>query len=318
MNIPDVTSKTIKKDSQGSALLWPFSVLLLSQILFGSNQILGRLVEGSVPPIGLSFWRWVIATIVVLPFTFKYIRRFGPIILRNWRTYLASAFCLIVLGNTTIYVALNYTTAINGAIVSSVQPAVTFALSWLMLRELVSKGQIAGAVIAIFGVLVIVSRGDPSVLINLRPNPGDIWMIVSVTGFSFYAVLLQKLPSEVPGLLTLNAIQCLGILLLLPFYVWEGIYIRPMELNQFTIISVFWAGIMIAVAALGLWNYSNRKLGANRASGTVHFRLVAITIMAILILGEKLEIFHLIAFVIIMIGVYAISKSKPSPIKGPN
>ena len=58
-------------------------------------------------------------------------------------------------------------------------------------------------------------------------------------------------------------------------------------------------------------NYSNHKLGANRASGTVHLRLVAITVMAIVVLGETVETFHFVAFAIIMVGVYAITKSKP-------
>ncbi len=295
----------------GGAFMWTFSLLVVSQILFGCYQIMGRLIDGAVPPIGLSFWRWIIATLVVLPFTIKYLRQFGPIVLKEWRIYLGSAFCLIVLGNTTIYIALNYTTAINGAIVSSVQPAITFALSWLLYRELVTKGQIAGAFIAIAGVFFIVSRGDISTLINLKPNPGDLWMIVSVFGFAMYAVLMRKLPSDVPAILTLNTIQVLGIILLLPFYAWETIYDRPMAFNQVTIYAVLWAGIIVAVAALGLWNYTNRKLGANKASGTVHLRLVAITIMAIVILGERLEIFHFIAFGIIMLGVYAITKTKP-------
>jgi drug/metabolite transporter (DMT)-like permease len=221
------------------------------------------------------------------------------------------AFCLIVLGNTTIYIALNYTTAINAAIVSSVQPAITFALSWLFYREFVTKGQIFGAVIAIFGVFYIISQGDISVLINLKPNPGDIWMIISVIGFSMYAVLLKKLPPSVPAILTLNVIQCLGIFLLIPFYVWETLYSQPMVLDKVTTVAVLWAGIMVAVAAIGLWNYTNLKLGANKASGTIHLRLIMITIMAIIFLGERLEFFHFIAFGIIMLGVFAITRAKP-------
>jgi len=300
-----------KKELTGGVLVWTIALLLVSQALFGSNQILGRFIEGEVPPIGLSFWRWIVATLVVLPFTIKYIRKFRSIIFQEWRIYLGMAFCLIVLGNTTIYIALNYTTAINAAIVSSVQPAITFALSWLLYREIVTKGQISGAGIAIIGVLYIISRGDIAVLISLRPNPGDIWMVVSVVGFSLYAVLLKKLPSSVPAILTLNVIQFLGIILLLPFYVWEILYSQPMELNNITVISVLWAGIMVAVAAVGLWNYTNLKLGANKASGTIHLRLIMITIMAIIFLGERLELFHFIAFGIIMLGVFAITRATP-------
>ena len=300
-----------KKELTGGVLVWTIALLLVSQALFGSNQIMGRLIEGAVPPIGLSFWRWIIATLVVLPFTIKYIRKFGPIIIQEWRIYLGISFCLIVLGNTTIYIALNYTTAINAAIVSSVQPAVTFALSWILYREFVTKGQIAGAGVAVVGILYIISRGDFAALITLRPNPGDIWMVVSVIGFSLYAVLLKKLPSSVPAILTLNVIQFLGIILLLPFYVWEFLYSQPMDLNNVTVISVLWAGIMVAVAAVGLWNYANLKLGANKASGTIHLRLIMITIMAIIFLGERLELFHFIAFGIIMLGVFAITRATP-------
>jgi drug/metabolite transporter (DMT)-like permease len=300
-----------KKELTGGVLIWTFFLLLVSQALFGSNQIMGRLIEGAVPPIGLSFWRWILATLVVLPFTIKYIRQFGPIIFQEWRIYVGMAFCLIVLGNTTIYIALNYTTAINAAIVSSVQPAITFVLSWLFYREFVTKGQIFGAVIAICGVFYIISQGDISVLISLKPNPGDIWMIISVIGFSMYAVLLKKLPPSVPAILTLNVIQCLGIFLLIPFYVWETLYSQPMVLDKVTTVAVLWAGIMVAVAAIGLWNYTNLKLGANKASGTIHLRLIMITIMAIIFLGERLEFFHFIAFGIIMLGVFAITRAKP-------
>ena len=299
-----------KKELTGGAFIWILTLLLVSQALFGSNQIMGRFIEGEVPPIGLSFWRWIVAVFVVLPFTYNYIKEFKSIILHEWPLYLGLSFCLIVIGNTTIYIALNYTTAINAAIVSSVQPAITFALSWLFYREFVSKGQIAGAGIAVIGVLYIISRGDISVLINLRPNPGDIWMIVSVIGFSMYAVLLKKLPPSVPAILTLNVIQLLGVILLLPFYIWEFSYSQKMEFNTVTIMSVLWAGIMVAVAAVGLWNYANLKLGANKASGTIHLRLIMITIMAIILLGESLELFHLIAFGFIMFGIFAITRAR--------
>ena len=136
-------------------------------------------------------------------------------------------------------------------------------------------------------------------------------MIISVIGFSMYAVFLKKLPPSVPAILTLNVIQCLGILLLIPFYAWETLYSQQMVLDKVTIISVLWAGIMVGVAAIGLWNYTNLKLGANKASGTIHLRLILITIMAIYFLGERLELFHFIAFIIIMVGVFAITRAKP-------
>tara|TARA_A100001011_G_scaffold143638_2_gene151713 strand:- start:14766 stop:15698 length:933 start_codon:yes stop_codon:yes gene_type:complete len=301
------------KDSKGVNskdfnFAWIFFLLILSQILFGSNQIMARFIQGEVPPIGLSFWRWVLATLIILPFTYKRIFSCLPTLYEEWKVYLASAFCLIVLGNTTIYIALNYTTAINGAIVSSVQPAFTFALSWLFYREFVSKNQIAGAVVATLGVLFIISKGDINVLFNLSPNPGDVWMVISVLGFSLYAILLKRIPDQVPAIITLNVIQFLGIILLAPLYIWETYYIQAIEFNQITLFSIIWAAVFVAIGALGLWNYTNKKLGANKASGTIHLRLIAITVMAIIVLDESLKLYHFVAFAIIMMGVFAISK----------
>ena len=135
-------------------------------------------------------------------------------------------------------------------------------------------------------------------------------MIISVVGFSLYAVLLKKIPDQVPAIITLNVIQFLGILLLAPLYIWETYYVQAIEFNQITVFSIIWAAVFVAIGALGLWNYTNKKLGANKASGTIHLRLIAITFMAVVLLDESLRIYHFIAFAIIMMGVYAISKKQ--------
>ena len=124
----------------------------MSQILFGSNAILGRLADGVVPPIGLSFWRWVLATALILPFAWRGLRTHWPVIAAHWKNYLVLAIFVSVLGNTMIYVALNYTTAINAGIVAVAQPAFTFLLSWLIFRDGVARGQIVVAAISAIGV----------------------------------------------------------------------------------------------------------------------------------------------------------------------
>ena len=188
-------SKLVKINNYLNGLAaWPYAALTLSMLFFASNQILGRIIPGEVPPIGLSFWRWVLAGLLILPFTWRRLIEHIDLILVNIKLLLKLTFALVILGNTTIYIALHYTTAINAGVVSMTQPAVTIFLTWLFFRETVTRSQILGAVIAAFGVLVIILRGDMQALANITINIGDFWMLASVCGFAYYAVFLRQLP----------------------------------------------------------------------------------------------------------------------------
>ena len=135
-------------------------------------------------------------------------------------------------------------------------------------------------------------------------------MVVSILGFTTYAIYLRKVPKGLPPLVLLNIIQILGIAVLLPFYLWETAYVLPMQLNPITVISVLWAGIIVAIGALLLWNIGNQALGANKASAFIYLRLLMITVLAMIILDEELSLYHAPSFALIVAGVYLVSKAK--------
>ena len=305
-----IFSKTLDNPSGGS--FTAYIALTFSMLFFASNHILGRLVPGDVPPIGLSFWRWVVASTILLPFTWQELWKHRHLIKRHFGNLLLLAFALIILGNTTVYVALNYTTAINAGIVAMAQPAVTFALAWIFLDRAIKLGQVAGLLIAAAGVLLIIFRGELAALKTLAFNPGDFWMILSIFGFAIYSVFFEKAPSELTPFVLVCVSSVLGVFLLLPFYVWESYFVLSMNLNTKTVTSVLWAGIIVAVLALWLWNIGNRAVGANRASAFVYVRFMMIAVLAMLILGEVLELFHLPSFALIVLGVYFVSRKRSS------
>ena len=238
--------------------IWPYAALVVSMLFFASNHVLGRLIPGEVPPIGLSLWRWVLASLIMLPFTWKGLIHNAPLLRAHWKLFLQLTISLVLLGNTTVYIALNYTTAINAGIVAMAQPAATILLTWVIFQETVSRRQTIGAIIAGVGVTIVILRGDLQALTEIRFNIGDVWMVVSILGFTTYAIYLRKVPKGLPPLVLLNIIQILGIAVLLPFYLWETAYVLPMQLNPITVISVLWAGIIVAIGALLLWNIDNR------------------------------------------------------------
>lgn len=293
--------------------LLPYLVLVLSQVCFASNHIMGRMVEGHVPPVGLSFWRWTGGAIILLPFTWRGLVAAWPVIRARWKILVVLAVTLVPLGNTTIYIGLNFTTAINASVIAVAQPTVTFVLAWLIYRDTITWGQALGAAISMVGVVTVLTHGNPLALAELALNVGDLVICVSVLGFALYAIFLRNAPKELSPLTMLSVIQILGGAILLPIYVWESIYVRPMQLDAMSVGAALWAAIVIAILAMWLWNRGVTAVGANKSSVYVYTRLLFVTIGAILILDERVHTYHAIAFVLVVSGIWLVSRARPKP-----
>ena len=290
--------------------VWPYLLLSLSQFCFGSNQVMGRMVEGVVPPVGLSFWRWVFAVLILLPFTWRDLKGRGPVIRENFPILAALAFTLMMMGNTTIYVALNYTTAINAGVIAVAQPAVTFFLSWLIFRDRFTPGQAVGVAIAVTGVLTVLFKGKLTSLAELHFNAGDLWMLVSITGFSLYAILFRKVPKALSPMALLVVVEVIGLAMLLPVYLWESLSGHPMHLDWETAATIAWAAVVVAIFAMALWNIGIEAVGANKSSVFVYVRLLFLTVVAIILLGERLHLYHFAAFALIFAGLWLVSRAR--------
>ena len=292
--------------------IWPYLLLTLSQACFSSNHILGRAVTDIVPPIGLSFWRWMGAVIILLPFTWRNILAAWPAIRAQWKELIFISFSLVIMGNTMIYVGLNYTTAINASVLAVAQPAVTFILSWLMFRDSITPGQGIGVAIAMVGVLTVLTHGNPLSLTEFDFNIGDLLILIAVTGLSIYSIMLRRVPKALTPMAQITVLQLIGAILLSPAYLWESIYVAPLTFTPETLFAILWAAIVIAILAMWLWNLGVAEIGANKASVYVYVRLLFVTIGAILILGESLQVYHFVAFVLVFAGILFVSRARPS------
>ena len=118
---------------------WPYVFLVAASFILASNHIVGRTVQGDLPPMGLGFWRVVVATAVLLPFYWRPFIAAWPLIRERWKLLLVMGAALAPMGNAAVYLAYNFTTAINGGIVATVQPVATVVLSYFLLAEMLSR-----------------------------------------------------------------------------------------------------------------------------------------------------------------------------------
>ncbi len=289
---------------------WPYLLLLAASFILASNHILGRFVEGSLPPMGLGFWRVMVATAVLLPFFWRPLLQAWPLIMSRWKLFLVMGIALAPLGNASVYLAYNFTTALNGGIVSTVQPVATVVLSYFLLADTVNRAQALGIAIAASGVLFIVSTGDLQVLLAFRPNIGDLIMLAAMFAFATHNVLLRRLPPGLSGPVILLGVQIFGAAVILPIYIVEMIIYKPVPLTWQAAATIGWIGIVVAVFAVGFTNTAVLAMGANRASMANYIRAVFVTILAILILSEELQAFHAIAFVLVVAGIFLTGRGR--------
>lgn len=279
-----------------------YLVLTLTAFFLACNHIIGRAVHTEIPPIGLSFWRWVAGASILLPFVLPGLRRQWPV-LRNhlWPIALLGAF---MVGSTTlVLIALTQTYAINVSLINAVQPTLTVMFAWLVFREPLNRWRALGVICGISGVAVMVTRADLSALARLDLLTGDFIALLAMCGFAGYALNLRRLPRELRVGVALFAITVSGTLMLLPFYLWESLAVQTVPFTATSTGVILVLALLVTVFGNLCWYAGNRIIGPSRASIFINLIPVFGIVLAMLFLGEKLYPWHIAGGVLVILGL---------------
>ena len=197
-----------------------WTLLVLGNLFWAGNIVLGRGVAGMVPPIALAYWRWTGAFLVAFGFAWPYLKQDLPTLLRHWKLMLLLSATGIASYNTMSYIGLNSTTALNVLLLQSALPLVIVVWAFVLFGDRPTLRQSAGVLLSLTGVAVIAARGSLQVLLHLRLNPGDVWILVAMAIYGIYAAVLRRRPNVHP-LSFLVAAMGIGSCMILPFYIWE-------------------------------------------------------------------------------------------------
>lgn len=305
-------------DSAGTATTsprWyvsPYLLLVLTVLFWSGNWVVGRGIRADVPPIALSFWRWTIAFVCLMPLAWPHVRRQLPILVRQWKVLAVLGFFGGACHNALTYIGLNHTTATNGALLASATPIMIIGLSWGLLGKRLRTLQGIGVLISLAGVLTIISHGEMSRLLELRPNVGDLWLLAAMLFWALYTVLLAWRPPGLHPYSFLAGISLMGLLALLPFYIWEihsGRLIVP-TLAAFG--AMGYAGIFPALLGFIFWNKAVAEVGGNKAGLFMHLMPAFGTILAVIFLGERPYAYHAAGIALILAGIYLTARAQPA------
>ncbi|SLN21938.1 DMT family transporter [Oceanibacterium hippocampi] len=285
--------------------LWrlPYLLLTLTALFWSGNFVVGRAVNEAVPPIGLAFWRWAIASLIILPFAWPHLVRAWPEIRRHWAVILLLSIFGVSCFNTMVYVALTTTTALNATVVNSSMPVLIVLFSWLFFRDGVGLRGGLGILMSLIGVLTLISKGTLAILLGLSFGAGDLWVVAAAASYAIYSACFRLRPAIHP-LAFVAASFLIGDFFLLPFYGWEIASGSVMHLNTVTVASVLYVAIFPSLLAYLFWNRGIELVGANRTGLFIHLMPVFAGLLAILLLGETLHAYHVIGMALVLFGVW--------------
>ncbi|HUP28866.1 MAG TPA: DMT family transporter [Usitatibacter sp.] len=282
----------------------PYLLLSLTSLFWSLNWVIGRAIVGHVSPLALTFIRWLVAVVVMMPFAWPGIRRHWPVIRRHWKTIAWIGFWGTGLHNAFAYVGLQYTTATNGVILNSAIPVMIIMLGWLIYRETITGRQGVGVLLSVAGILAIVCRGDLAVLATLSLNKGDLILLVGMFFWAAYTVFLRMKPEGLPGLTLLACCGCVGLMLLLPLAAFEMLFLQGrVELSMATVSAMLYVGIFPSFVGYVFWNRGVAEVGPNVAGIFVHLMPAFGALLAWLFLDERIYMFHIIGIALILAGI---------------
>jgi drug/metabolite transporter (DMT)-like permease len=281
-----------------------FVLLILSSFLWSGNFFTGKLAfNNDLTPFKLSFFRWLLALLILIPFTFNDINKNLHIYKKNFFLMICVSLLGVAIFNSFTYVSLQTTLVINSSLMTSIAPVMIIGFSWLIFKTKTTYLQFTGIFLSLIGALCIVLKGNINNLFNLYFTSGDIWMFIAVFSWGLYSVLLKKIDNKLTQLATLEVMIILGLLFIFPFYIFESLSHGFLPNKLTDIYMIFYVGIFAGIISFFCWNKGVSIIGANRASLFLHLIPVFSSIWAISFLNENFSFYHLFGAIFILSGI---------------
>lgn len=282
----------------------PYLLLVLTTLFWSGNFVLSRGMHADIPPLALSFWRWALALLIMLVFSWRTCWRQSDIIVRE-RKYIIIQGLLGVTGfNSLIYLAVQTTTAVNAVLINSCTPILIALCALLINKEPLSPRQWTGILLSLSGVTLIMVGGDLGSLVELDFNRGDLLVLCAGLVWALYSVNLKSFPQDLHPFSYQTGIMIAGLIGILPFYLLELGMGYQMVVNIPTLTTIVYVAIFPSVLAFIFWNRAVRDIGATRAGSFIHLMPVFSSILAIVFLGESIELFHLQGIGLVFGGIF--------------
>ena len=279
-------------------------LLALTAIFFWSlNLIIANYFATSLMPFEIAFGRWLTPSILMLPYIIKAIKTQGKLLWEHRWLIVSLAVTGVVIDNTLIYYAGHTATATDMGLLDVTGPIFLVLLSWFFLKTPLSRKQILGLVIAVFGVITIILQGDFTQLDKVKPVRGDFIMLFNTFSFAVYSLLQAKRPKEISQISMLSLTAVVGVIIILPLMLAT---VPPARLHSLTgeeIGVMIYLGIFNSTLSYLCWNSALARIGNVKTSIIYYLLPLFSGIEAYFLLGQKFYPAELTGGILVIGGI---------------
>ncbi|WP_051332278.1 DMT family transporter [Cucumibacter marinus] len=284
-----------------------YLILMLAPLFWSGNAVAGKLAVGEIDPLMLASARFVGAVLVTFALAWPHLRKDWPEIRRTLIMLLLFGAIGFATFNALLYTAPLFTTALNVSIEQASIPVMVMLGNFLVFRVRARLLQIAGVFITILGVLFVASHGDLGRLLTLSVNQGDALVLAACVVYTLYSLALRFRPSI--HWMSFLAVCSFGAMIAaLAYQLGFGGGTAGMadSLSRVTPkgwMIVVYTAIFPSILSQLCYAWSVERIGANRASLFINLIPVMGTILSVIVIGEVLQSYHYLAFVLVVIGI---------------
>ena len=284
-------------------LRWALIVCWLTPVLWTVNLVVARTAPGVVSPHVLAFGRWSLAGLMLLAVSGGELWRQRRWLMQHAWRYLVLGACGMWVCGAWVYQAGYTTSAMNISLIYASAPVLIAlgAVGWL--GERFTARQVLGVGVALAGVVHVVVRGQWAHLSQVELVPGDLWIVAASVSWAAYALLQKRWSTVLSGTAQLAAICLGGVLVLLPFTVWELAQADTPALSAKAWLLIVVAALLPGVGAYWIYGWTQKILGASRVAVTLYLGPLYAALVTWLMLGEPLGWHHLGGGILILSGV---------------
>jgi len=287
--------------------------LVCATLFWAGNFIVGKTASiNEIPPISLNFYRWLVAWLILLPFTFRELIKKKNYILNNIGLFIVLGITAVTIFNSALFYSLKFTQVISGVLMISTVPVMIIFISSLLKIEKTNFFQIIGVGLSLTGVLFIITKADIGLLKNLDFNRGDLIMIIAMLSWATYSALLKKKKYELSQISLLQVVISFGVIFLIPLYFIDMNMGNSIKLEKPFFLTLTYVVLFPGLASFFFWIKGVALIGANRSGVFLHLMPIFGAVMAMIIFDEKFMFYHLLGAVFILMGIILSNRKSTS------
>ncbi|WP_455813488.1 DMT family transporter [Pseudomonas graminis] len=272
---------------------------LLAVLIWSINAIVSKMSATAIDPAAISFYRWLLALLILAPFALPGVWRHRQQIRQSWWKLLVLGLLGMVLYQSLAYYAAHSVSALFMGILNALIPLLTVLLSVVVMRLAPTQGILLGSLLSFSGLVWLVSEGNPAQLLSHGLGKGEMMMFAASASYALYGVLTKRWAIPLPNWQSLWMQIFFGVLLLTPNFLMAP----DVSLNTHNIPLILFAAIPASIIAPFLWVQGVMRMGASTASIFMNLAPIFTAIIAVTFLHESLHSYHFIGGGITLAGV---------------